>query len=76
MALYDEILEVSRYYIGRNTERFVKRQINVHMEIEVSEMDAKFLDELAKWCYTSGKIDMDEKSALEFCGEIKKLKEG
>ena len=75
MALYDEIVEVSRAYVGRNTEKFVKRQIMAHMEIEISEMEAKFLDELADWCYTSGMIEMDEQKATEFSEDIRKLKE-
>ena len=76
MDLYDEIMKVSRCYVGRDTEKFVKRQITAHMQIEVSEMDAKFLDDLAKWCYTSGRMEMDEQKAVDFSEEILKIKEG
>ncbi|MBT4512738.1 MAG: hypothetical protein HOC20_11080 [Chloroflexi bacterium] len=55
MALYDDVVNLSKLYLGPAAKKFIDRQISGHIEVEASPLAPSNLDELAKWCYTSGK---------------------
>ncbi len=74
MALYDEVVEVTKQYMGPAAKKFVDRQLTKHLNVEISALDASFLDELAKHCYSSGKLLMDETKAQELSEKVKSLK--
>ena len=76
MALYDEVIDVARNYLGPAAPKFVKRQIRAHLEIEGSQLTYSDLDELAEWCYTSSKVLMDDVKAREFSDHIRSLRNG
>ncbi len=74
MALYDEVVEVAKVYMGPAAKKFIDRQIKGHLDINEAELDTEFLDELAKWCYTSSKLMMKEQKARELSEKILSLK--
>lgn len=76
MALYDEVVDLARLYLGPAGKKFVDRQIKGHLEIESAQLDASHLDELATWCYTSSKILMDDAKAREFSEKVRTLRNG
>ena len=73
MALYDDVLNITRPYLGPAAERFVARQVTRHLSTTAENLAPQHLDELAKWCYTSGKLVMDEAKAREFSEKVKAL---
>lgn len=74
MALYDDVVNLAKAYLGPAAQKFVDRQIKGHLDTDKSQLDKSHLDELAKWCYTSGKLLMDEGKAREFSEKVKALK--
>jgi hypothetical protein len=74
MTLYDEVLEVAKDYMGPTAERFVNRQLNGHLDIEPHQLSGHHLEELANWCYTSGKLIMRDERAREFSKKVQALK--
>ena len=76
MALYDEVIDVARSYLGPAAPKFVNRQIRAHLEIDGSQLTYNDLDELAEWCYTSSKVLMDEMKAKEFSDQVRALSNG
>ena len=73
MALYDEVLNVARPYLGPAAERFLTRQIEQHLDTNAQGLGRQHLDELAKWCLNSGKLVMDESKASDLGQKIKAL---
>ena len=76
MALYDDVVGLAKTYMGPAAKKFVDRQISGHLDgiADGSQLAAGHLDELAKWCFTSGKLLMDEAKAQEFSDKVKGLK--
>ena len=74
MSLYDNVLNVARPYLGPAAEKFMSQQISRHLTIADQDMAGQHLDELAKWCFASGRLVMDESKAREFSEKIKALK--
>lgn len=73
MALYDNVVDLSKTYFGPAAKKFVDRQMSKHLKIESSELTPSHLDELAKWCYTSGKLMIEDAKAQELSAKIKAL---
>ena len=48
MALYDEIVSLSKPYLGIATDAFLKRQLK-HINRTPESMDKASIPELAKW---------------------------
>lgn len=76
MDLYERVLVVARRYLDKSAERFINRQCRGHLRIEPNTLDNEHLDELARWCYMSGMLIMDQVQAQEFSQKIKALKTG
>ncbi len=74
MALYDNLLEVARPYLGPAAEKFVQRQITTHLCVSPKQLTGQNLEELSKWCLISGKLVMAEAKAQEFSQKVKSLK--
>ncbi|MBT4511431.1 MAG: hypothetical protein HOC20_04375 [Chloroflexi bacterium] len=74
MALYDDVVNLGKTYMGPAAKKFVDRQISGHLDVEASKLAASHMAELAKWCYTSGKMLMDDAKAQEFSNKVKALK--
>lgn len=74
MGLYDDVVNLAKTYMGPAAQKFVDRQIKGHLEVDKAQLDSSHLEELAKWCYTSGKLLMDEGKAQDFSQKVKALK--
>ena len=74
MSLYDDVVKIAKLYLGPAAERFVTRQVSSHLNKAVTELAAGDLEELAKWCFVSGRLVMPEERAKEFGEAIKKIK--
>jgi hypothetical protein len=75
VSLHNSVIGVAKLYLGPAAERFVNRQITGHLNKAVSsELAAGDLEELAKWCYLSGRLVMPEERAKEFGEAVRKLK--
>ncbi|MDY6835169.1 MAG: hypothetical protein SVY53_10265 [Chloroflexota bacterium] len=74
MALYDEVVDIAKVYLGPAADKFVTRQIRTHLNIESSQLSKQHLDELAHWCNISGALAMSEEKAMEFSNKVKALK--
>lgn len=75
MALYDDVVGLAKTYMGPAAKKFVDRQISGHLDgvSDGSELAKNHLDELSKWCYTSGKLLMDDAKAQEFSNKVKTM---
>ncbi len=74
MALYDDVVNLAKTYMGPASQKFVDRQISGHLNItDGTQLTAGHLDVLAKWCYTSGKLLMDDAKAQELSSKVKAL---
>jgi hypothetical protein len=62
MALYDEIVSLSKPYLGIATDAFLKRQLK-HINRTPESMDKASIPELAKWIEISSKMLMGEAKA-------------
>ncbi len=76
MALYDEVVDLARTYMGPAAKKFIDRQIRAHLEIEGAELTFSDIDELAEWCYTSSKFLMNEYKAQEFSSAVRSIRNG
>lgn len=74
MALYENAVALANHYIGPAGQRFIDRQITTHLNIKTAELNTSHLPELSKWCYSSGKLVIDEKLAGEFRDAVVALK--
>ena len=73
MGFYDDVVNLSKTYFGPAAKKFVDRQISGNLKIESSQLSPSHLDELAKWCYTSGKLMIDDAKAQELSSKVKAL---
>lgn len=48
-TLYKQAVEVSEEYLGPAGERFIRRQISMHLGIEPEELHRNDLDKLINW---------------------------
>ena len=74
MRQYDGVLGVAKLYLGPAAEAFLDRQLTAHLNTAPDNLAPQQLEELAKWCYVSGKLVMEEPKAREFSDKIKALK--
>lgn len=74
MGLYDETVKVAKLYLGPAADRFMTRQVTGHLNKTGPELVAGDLEELAKWCYVSGRLVMPDERAKEFSEAVKKVK--
>ena len=73
MALYNDVIDLARPYLGPAAEKFVSRQISGHLNVEANQLGNHHLEELSKWCFMSGKLVMPEPKAQEFSRKVKSL---
>jgi len=74
VSLYDDVVKIAKLYLGPAAERFVTRQVSSHLNKAVTELTAGDLEELAKWCFVSGRLVMPEERAKQFGETVKKIK--
>ena len=64
-TLYDRVVQVCEEYLGPAGERFVRRQIDTHLDIEPEELQPKHLSKLAKWIALAFALLSDDKDDLD-----------
>ena len=74
MSLHDDAVKVAKIYMGPAAEKFINRQISSHLNKTASELTGADLEELAKWCYVSGRLVMPEDRAKEFGQAVKAIR--
>jgi hypothetical protein len=75
MALYDDVLAVSREYLGPAAQRFLDRQISDRLDlVKKEDLALRHLDELAKWCQSSGALYLADGKAAEYAARLTALK--
>jgi hypothetical protein len=74
VSLYDDVVKIAKLYLGPAAERFVTRQVSSHLNKAVTELTTGDLEELAKWCFVSGRLVMPEERAKQFGEEVRKIK--
>jgi len=75
MTLYEEILEESQPFLGRQTEQFVRRQCQGHLHIAPRELTKEHLPRLSYWMMLSASLIMSEEQAKELEQKILALGE-
>lgn len=53
ISLYEKAVKISEDYLGPAGERFIRRQITTHLEIEPEQLEKKHLAELAEWLHAA-----------------------
>lgn len=73
-TLYDEAVEVSRNFLGPAGERFLRRQISTHLEIEPEDLRSEHLEELVSWVkLTFAVLTNDTQLVKDFAGQLLSL---
>ena len=72
MALYDEIANIAKPYLGIATDAFLKRQLK-HINKTPESLDKASIPELGKWVEVSAKMLMGEAKAKVLKEKISKL---
>jgi hypothetical protein len=73
MELYRQVLVTAHRYLGTITETFIRRQCERHLGVEFEALTPDHLDELARWCYSVGKLVLDETEATELSEKLRAL---
>ena len=73
MALYDDAVKLAKEYIGPAGHKFIDRQISSHLGIEPKQLGSVHIEELSKWCLSSGKMLIGDDKAADFSSKIKAL---
>jgi hypothetical protein len=72
MTLYEQVVFVSKPYLGPATEQFIARQCKL-IKVNPPSMGNTDLPGLAKWMEVGAGLLMDEKKAKELGSKIKSL---
>jgi hypothetical protein len=72
MALYDEVVSVSKTYLGPATEQFLARQCKI-LKLDARAITNKDLAALAKWVEIGAGMVMDPGKAKELALKVKSL---
>ena len=72
---YEQIIEITKDYLGPAAERFVSRQIEFYLKKQPTELTRNDIDKLAKSMYTPLMLlSKDEKLVDKVVEDVKKLK--
>lgn len=52
-TLYQKTVKISEDFLGPAGERFIRRQITTHLQIEPEQLEKKHLSELAEWLHAA-----------------------
>lgn len=75
--LYNEVVDVSREYLGPTGERFIRRQIEVHLKTRPEEIKPNDLPELISWSKLAfAMLTDDQKHVESFSNDLEALSKG
>ena len=73
-TLYKKAVRVSEDYLGPAGERFIRRQITTHLEIEPEKLDKKNLPKLINWSSIAFALLTNNSRDIEsFTNDLKSL---
>ena len=70
---YQNLLAISEKYLSKDGQRFLDRQISVHLKKSPEEIVADDRVELAKWCMVSAALLLGTAKAQSLSNEIRNL---
>ncbi len=73
-ALSEKLLTVSKPFLGPAAESFLSRQCKGHLKVDVNDVTASQLAELAKWIEVGAGLIMDQAKAAALAKQIANLK--
>jgi hypothetical protein len=71
MTLYEQVVSVSRTYLGPATEAFIARQCKSHLKKESAELARADMATLAKWMEIGAGLLMDQAKAAELATKVR-----
>ncbi len=72
MTVYEEVVAVSKIYLGPATEQFIARQCKI-LKLEAKFLGKADLQPLAKWVEIGAGLLMDEKKAKELASKVRAI---
>lgn len=76
-TLYDRVVELTVQYLGPAAERFVVRQIQLHVGKEPSDLTEEDLEQLIDWIVSAISLLTDDTALIdEFSGRLSTLAKG
>jgi len=66
-ALYDQVVGITREYLGPASERFITRLINAHFDKDPEDLKAKDIPKLSEWIKISLGLLTDDKAMVDEC---------
>lgn len=71
--LVTRVVAVAEGYLGPSAERFVLRQITVHLNATSADFNSSQIPELAHWIELSGSLLIDKAKAQELANKVRAL---
>lgn len=72
--LYNEAVKVSEDYLGPAGERFIRRQIATHLQIQPELLQKRHLPELAEWLHAAfAVLTNDAQYVTEYINQILRI---
>ena len=65
---YEQLIEISKDYLGPAAERFVRRQIEFHLEKNPHDLTKDDIGRLAEWIATALSLLTQDKEMVEESG--------
>lgn len=76
MPLYEQVIRITRVYLGPAAERFVSRQVENHLHIELEELSAQDLLKLIDWIRVAVSLLTDDSEIIEeYTVQLRRLAE-
>jgi hypothetical protein len=66
----DKVISISKKYFGPATEPFLTRQCKAYLKVELNDLTAAHLKDLAKWVEVGAGLIMDPAKATEVSQKI------
>ncbi len=72
-AISEQVLAISKVYLGPAAEPFLSRQCKAHLKVDLSELAINQLKDLAKWVEVGAGLIMDPAKAAILAKKIKDI---
>jgi len=69
-ALSDQVLAISKPYLGPAAESFLGRQCKAHLKVDFQQLNSGHLKDLARWVEVGAALIMDQAKAVEVAKKI------
>jgi len=73
MTVYEQVVSVSKTYLGPATEAFIARQCRSHLKKDAAELASSDLANLAKWVEVGAGLLMEQGKAAELATKVRTL---